>query len=174
MGDFRRPLGPYLLGPGQRAAFVPEVREPEWAIISTLRPSTLLRASCLTTSATSAPRHDSGEIDQGIIDTLAAVKRLVEVGPAPGPVWAVSERWREEASGARPMGTPHRPSLPAGRPSSSAIGCGDQPPVMVVILNKRSLWGSRLNRSIALTTRCSRTASTPTGNEGSEMSAAAV
>src|ERR1039458_2428015 len=65
----------------------------------TLRPSTLLRASCLTTSATSAPRHDSGEIDQGIIDTLAAVNRLVEVGPAPGPVWAVSERWREEASG---------------------------------------------------------------------------
>jgi hypothetical protein len=33
-----------------------------------------------------APRHNSGEIYQGIIGTLAAVKRLVEVGPAPGPV----------------------------------------------------------------------------------------
>lgn len=31
-------------------------------------------------------RHDSGEIDQGIMDTLAAVGRLVEAGPAPGPV----------------------------------------------------------------------------------------
>lgn len=31
-------------------------------------------------------RHDSGEIDEGIIDTLAAVGRLVEAGPAPGPV----------------------------------------------------------------------------------------
>lgn len=30
-------------------------------------------------------QHDSGDIDQGIIDTLAAVKRLVESGPAPGP-----------------------------------------------------------------------------------------
>ncbi|HEY0719168.1 MAG TPA: SRPBCC family protein [Streptosporangiaceae bacterium] len=30
-------------------------------------------------------RHDSPEIDQGITDTLAAVKRLVEAGPAPGP-----------------------------------------------------------------------------------------
>ena len=29
--------------------------------------------------------HDSGDIDQGIADTLAAVKRLVESGPAPGP-----------------------------------------------------------------------------------------
>jgi hypothetical protein len=29
-------------------------------------------------------RHDSGDIDQGVIDTLAAVKRLVEAGPAPG------------------------------------------------------------------------------------------
>ena len=31
-------------------------------------------------------RHDSADIDQGISDTLAAVKRLVEAGPAPGPV----------------------------------------------------------------------------------------
>jgi hypothetical protein len=30
-------------------------------------------------------RHDSGGIEQGIADTLAAVKRLVEAGPAPGP-----------------------------------------------------------------------------------------
>ena len=30
-------------------------------------------------------RHDSGEIDRGIAETLATVKRLVEVGPAPGP-----------------------------------------------------------------------------------------
>jgi uncharacterized membrane protein len=30
-------------------------------------------------------RHDSGEIDQGIVGTLAMVKRLVEAGPAPGP-----------------------------------------------------------------------------------------
>jgi uncharacterized membrane protein len=30
-------------------------------------------------------RHDSGDIDQGIADTLANVKRLVEAGPAPGP-----------------------------------------------------------------------------------------
>lgn len=30
-------------------------------------------------------RHDSGDIDQGITDTLMAVKRLVEAGPAPGP-----------------------------------------------------------------------------------------
>ena len=29
--------------------------------------------------------HDSGQIDQGIRDTLTAVKRLVEDGPAPGP-----------------------------------------------------------------------------------------
>ena len=30
-------------------------------------------------------RHDSGEIDRGIAETLAEVKRLVEAGPAPGP-----------------------------------------------------------------------------------------
>jgi hypothetical protein len=30
-------------------------------------------------------RHDSGEIDRGIAETLAEVKRLVEGGPAPGP-----------------------------------------------------------------------------------------
>ena len=30
-------------------------------------------------------RHDSGGIEQGIADTLAAVKRLVEAGAAPGP-----------------------------------------------------------------------------------------
>ena len=30
-------------------------------------------------------RHDSGDVEQGIIDTLADVKRLVEAGPAPGP-----------------------------------------------------------------------------------------
>jgi uncharacterized membrane protein len=30
-------------------------------------------------------RHDSGEIDQGIAETLDAVRRLVEAGPAPGP-----------------------------------------------------------------------------------------
>ena len=29
-------------------------------------------------------RHDSGEIDRGITETLAAVKRLVEAGQAPG------------------------------------------------------------------------------------------
>ena len=31
-------------------------------------------------------RHDSGEIDQGLADTLPAVKRLVETGPAPDSV----------------------------------------------------------------------------------------
>ena len=30
-------------------------------------------------------RHDSSDIDRGIADTLAEVKRLVEAGPAPGP-----------------------------------------------------------------------------------------
>jgi Polyketide cyclase / dehydrase and lipid transport len=30
-------------------------------------------------------RHDSGDIDRGIAETLASVKRLVEAGPAPGP-----------------------------------------------------------------------------------------
>ena len=30
-------------------------------------------------------RHDSSEIDQGIAETLATIKRLVETGPAPGP-----------------------------------------------------------------------------------------
>ena len=30
-------------------------------------------------------RHDSGEIDRGLADTLAEVQRLVETGPAPGP-----------------------------------------------------------------------------------------
>ena len=30
-------------------------------------------------------QHDSGDIDQGAIDTLTTVKRLVESGPAPGP-----------------------------------------------------------------------------------------
>jgi len=29
--------------------------------------------------------HDSGDIDRGISETLATVKRLVEAGPAPGP-----------------------------------------------------------------------------------------
>jgi uncharacterized membrane protein len=31
-------------------------------------------------------RHDSGDIGRGVTDTLAAIKRLVEAGPAPGPV----------------------------------------------------------------------------------------
>ncbi|HEY2261109.1 MAG TPA: SRPBCC family protein [Streptosporangiaceae bacterium] len=31
-------------------------------------------------------RHDSHDIDRGIAETLATVKRLVETGPAPGPV----------------------------------------------------------------------------------------
>jgi uncharacterized membrane protein len=30
-------------------------------------------------------RHDSSDIDRGIADTLAEVKRLVEADPAPGP-----------------------------------------------------------------------------------------
>jgi uncharacterized membrane protein len=30
-------------------------------------------------------RHDSSGIEKGIADTLAAVKRLVEAGPVPGP-----------------------------------------------------------------------------------------
>ncbi len=30
-------------------------------------------------------RHDSGDIDRGISQTLKTVKRLVETGPAPGP-----------------------------------------------------------------------------------------
>jgi hypothetical protein len=30
-------------------------------------------------------RHDPGDIDQGISQTLETVKRLVEAGPAPGP-----------------------------------------------------------------------------------------
>jgi len=29
--------------------------------------------------------HDSGDIDQGLIDTLVTVKRLVESGPGPAP-----------------------------------------------------------------------------------------
>ena len=34
-------------------------------------------------------RHDSSDIDRGIADTLAEVKRLVEAGPAPDPAsWA--------------------------------------------------------------------------------------
>ena len=36
-------------------------------------------------------RHDSGGIDRGIADTLAAVKRLVEAGPAPGAERAAAE-----------------------------------------------------------------------------------
>jgi uncharacterized membrane protein len=31
-------------------------------------------------------RHDSNDIDRGIAETLATVKRLVETGSAPGPV----------------------------------------------------------------------------------------
>ena len=31
-------------------------------------------------------RVDSGDIDRGIAGTLAEIKRLVEAGPAPGPV----------------------------------------------------------------------------------------
>jgi hypothetical protein len=30
-------------------------------------------------------RHDSGDIDRGIAETLATVKRLVEAGPEAGP-----------------------------------------------------------------------------------------
>ena len=30
-------------------------------------------------------RHDASDVDQGITDTLTAVRRLVEAGPAPGP-----------------------------------------------------------------------------------------
>jgi hypothetical protein len=46
-------------------------------------------------------RHDSGDIDQGIADTLAAVKRLVEVGRAPAPR---AERWVVTHEGATASG----------------------------------------------------------------------
>ena len=43
-------------------------------------------SSSIVTVFLHTERHDSADIDRGIAETLATIRRLVEAGPAPGPV----------------------------------------------------------------------------------------